>query len=312
MLKLFDEEHLSELRRGYLSSRLFCTLFPGLAELERIYGELPPSQVWHETEVYCAGRLIGSGALELEVIALWNSLLSRYSAFVAPDGHTVQRTPRKAEYTAVCVLTCVCFRLVAEPGEVATWHSAEAVKEILRLISRHPVHCHLYLAQRRREELLEQAGRPIEPEPWVDGVDSGRACRTGGRGPGEGFAQLFRGITLEQWTAFVERCEAEMTFRYRIDRMAYLVTASHKGWLKGPRTIRLSAWLELMNGLLGAEKRMQPAEVSRKWNEMKEKKFYQSALDMRDCTDFCSSNISSSFFKTLRENVMQMNRKYNN
>ena len=54
MLKLIDEEHLKQLRHIYQKSRLYCTLYPALAVLERWYGELAPTQVWHEMEVFCA------------------------------------------------------------------------------------------------------------------------------------------------------------------------------------------------------------------------------------------------------------------
>ena len=85
-MKLFDEERVLELRREYQKSNLFCTLYPALAELERRYDELSPTQIWHEMEVFCAGHLLGSQALEMEVIAHWNTLLKRYSTFITPDG----------------------------------------------------------------------------------------------------------------------------------------------------------------------------------------------------------------------------------
>ena len=43
-------------------SRLFCSLYPALAYLERMYGELSPAQIWHEMEVFCAGRLLGDAS----------------------------------------------------------------------------------------------------------------------------------------------------------------------------------------------------------------------------------------------------------
>lgn len=318
MITLFDDDRLKALRRDYQKSRLFCTLYPGLAELERLYDELSPTQIWHEMEVFCAGRLLGAQALEMEVIDLWNTLLKRYSAFSKPNGDIVSRSPSQAEYTAVCVMTCVSFRLVAEPDELSSWNSTEAVKEILKTIAGHPVHCHLFNAQRNREEWLEESGRMIEREPWVDGVDSRQARNEIKKAEGASdserhalFSSLFFRIALEQWTAFLARCEAEMTFQKKIDRIAYLVMASHKSWLKGPKTIKLATWVKLMNTLLGNEKKMQQAEVSRKWNEMKQEKFYESLLELNNCFDFKSENISDDFFKRLKENVKQMHQIYN-
>ena len=74
MISLFDDERLQELRHEYQTSRLFCSLYPALAYLERMYGELSPAQIWHEMEVFCAGRLLGSQALEMEVIDLKKQL----------------------------------------------------------------------------------------------------------------------------------------------------------------------------------------------------------------------------------------------
>ena len=45
---LLDEETLTKLREEYYDSHLFCTLVYGLSYLQRLYGELPPTQVWHE------------------------------------------------------------------------------------------------------------------------------------------------------------------------------------------------------------------------------------------------------------------------
>lgn len=316
MITLFDDDRLQELRRNYYKSRLFCSLYPGMAELERIYGELSPTQIWHEMEVFCAGRLLGTPALEMEVIDLWNTLLKRYSAFCKPDGEIVSRSPRQAEYTAVCVMTCVSFRLVAEPDQLSTWNSTEAVKEILKKISGHPVHCHLFKAQRNREEWLEGAGSMIEREPWVDGVDIRQARNKIKKAEGasdselhELFSSLFIKITLKQWTAFLGKCESEMTFQKKIDRIAYLVMASHKNWLKGPKTIKVATWVTLMNTLLGENKKMQQSEVSRKWNEMKDEKFYESLMDLNNTFDIKSENISADFFKRLKENVKLMHQK---
>ena len=318
MISLFDDERLQELRHEYQTSRLFCSLYPALAYLERMYGELSPAQIWHEMEVFCAGRLLEAQALEMEVIDLWNCLQRRYSAFSMPDGQIINRTPHQAEYTAVCVMTCVCFRLVAEPDKLSTWNSSEAVKEILKLVANHPVHYHLYLAQRKREQWLEDSGRMIEREPWVDGVDSRQVRNEIRKAEGASedelhtiFNSLYMTISLEQWTAFVGRCEAEMTFQNKIDRIAYLVMASHKDWLKGPRTIKIASWVNLMNNILGDKKKMQQAEVSRKWNEMKSQKFYDSLLELNNRFDFKSDNISADFFKRLKENVKLMHQKYN-
>lgn len=315
MIALFDDDRLQALRRDYQKSHLFCSLYPGLAELERLYDELSPTQIWHEMEVFCAGRLLGAQALEMEVIDLWNTLLKRYSAFSKPDGDIISRSPRQAEYTAVCVMTCVSYRLVAEPDEFSTWNSTEAVKEIIKKIAGHPVHCHLYEAQRNREEWLEESGRIIEREPWVDGVDSRQARIEIKKAEGtsdserhELFSSLFIRITLDQWTTFVGKCEAEMTFQNKIDRIAYLVMASHKNWLKGPKTIKIASWVKLMSAILGNEKKMQQSEVSRKWNEMKQEKFYESLMELNNCFDFNSENISDDFFKRLKENVKQMHR----
>ena len=215
-------------------------------------------------------------------------------------------------------MTCVCFRLVAEPDKLSTWNSSEAVKEILKLVATHPVHRHLYLAQRKREQCLEDSGRMIGREPWVNGVDS-RQVRSEIRkaeGASEDelhkiFNSLYMTVSLEQWTAFVGRCEAEMTFQNKIDRIAYLVMASHKNLLKGPRTIKIASWVNLMNNILGDKKKMQQAEVSRKWNEMKNQKFYDSLLELNNRFDFKSDNISADFFKRLKENVKLMHQKYN-
>lgn len=310
---LFDEERLLELRHEYQKSKLFCTLYPALAELERRYDELSPTQIWHEMEVFCAGRLLGSQALEMEVIALWNTLLKRYSTFITPDGETIERTPREAEYTAVCVMTCVSFRLIAESGDEGN----EAVMEMLKLIGNHPVHVHLYKAQRQREEQLEESGREIERIPWVNGVDHKEALTVIKRATdpsdteqAKWFNPLFLHVTLEEWAAFVKVCEAEMTFQYRIDRIAYLVFASHKHWLKGPKTIHLATWVKLMNSMLGTGKQMQQSEVARKWNEMKNQKFYESLQGMNECAEYQSDKISSKFYKDLVEHVKLMHAKY--
>ena len=66
-----------------------------------------------------------------------------------------------------------------------------------------------------------------------------------------------------------------------------------------------------MNNILGDKKKMQQAEVSRKWNEMKSQKFYDSLLELNNRFDFKSKNISADFFKRLKENVKLMHQKYN-
>lgn len=315
MLKLIDEEHLKQLRHIYQKSRLYCTLYPALAVLERWYGELAPTQVWHEMEVFCAERLMGAAALEMEVIALWNCLLMRYMAFLTPSGQTIGRTPVQAEYTAVCVMTCVCFRLVAEPDSVATWHSTEAVKEILKLIAHKPLHCHLYNAQRQREKALEAAGRPIERIPWVNGVDARRAriamkkAAGGGTKEQEAWARtLLRHITLTEWKALVCQCEQEMHFQHKIDRMAYLVLASHKGWLKNPKTLPIATWVKFMNSLLGEDKKMQQSEVSPKWNSIRKERFYERKSVLEADTTFQGLEFKADFYERLKENVLAMHQ----
>ena len=69
--------------------------------------------------------------------------------------------------------------------------------------------------------------------------------------------------------------------------------------------------MNLMNNILGDKKKMQQAEVSRKWNEMKNQKFYDSLLELNNRFEFKSKNISADFFKRLKENVKLMHQKYN-
>lgn len=313
MIRLFDEDRLFELRKEYQKSKLYCSLYPGLAELERLYGELSPTQIWHEMEVFCARRLLGTQELEMEVIALCNSLLKRYSAFETSEGEQIERSPRQAEYTTVCVLTCVCFRLVSEPDEIGTWNSTEAVKEILKMISTHPVHVHLFKAQRKREEWLESVGNLIKREPWVNGGQEEVAQRTikvaaGGseKSQQELFNGLFKTISLDDWTDFLRTCEKGISFKHNIDRLAYMVLANHKRWLRSPKAVNVSNWVSLMNSLLGTGKKMQATEVSRKLNEMKNEPFYESLLDLNNCFEFTKKNLSQQYFERLKENVKKM------
>ena len=313
---LLDEETLRKLRKEYYeNSPLFCTLVYGLSYLQRLYGELPPTQVWHEVVEFCAHRLEGMKKLEYEVLNLYNCLLERYRTFETPAGETILRSANEATYTTVCVLTCVCFRLVSEPDEAATLHSRKAVVQLLKLIGRHPVHSFLYQEQRFQEESLERDGYLIERTPWFQKcslpkpkpVDSslGPSVKDDRELVGI-FHELFMNISLDDLLQWVALCEEKIFFKNRIDRIAYFVSESQNGWLKKAKSLNVSAWVKLMNAILGPDKAMQASEVNRKWKDLRFEKFIhqRSLLDVQ--LSFQSKNISQKFFDTLRDNVLDM------
>ena len=312
---LLDEETLTKLREEYYDSHLFCTLVYGLSYLQRLYGELPPTQVWHEVVEFCAHRLERMKKLEYEVLNLYNCLLERYRTFETPAGEIILRSANEAAYTTVCVLTCVCFRLVSEPEEAATLHSQKAIVQLLKLIGRHPVHSFLYQEQRIQEESLERDGKLIERTPWFqkcslpkpepDDSSLGASVKEDRQLVGI-FHELFKDISLDDLLQWVALCEEKIFFKNRIDRIAYLVSASQNGWLKKAKSLNVSAWVKLMNAILGPDKAMQASEVNRKWKDLRFQKFAHQRSDLDVQLSFQSKNISLKFFDALKDNVLDM------
>lgn len=313
MLQLLDSEVQAELRRDYLSDKLFGTLFPGLAELERMYNELSPTQVWREAKAI-TDSLSGQDNIGLEVIQTYNDLLKKYTVFQSPDGNTVRRSENQALYTTVCVLTCVNFRLVARPDNLSTEDCDDAIREILGLIGRHAVHAHLYKAQRRREEILDNKNQMIQR---VDCLDSGRSRKEPARlqkmtdsEMSLTFTKLFRSVCFAEWVGFVKYCETNMTFVSKIDRVAYLMFAAQKSWLKSPKTINVQGWTKFMNSIIGSNLQMTQSEVLRKYNAMKSEPFFDSQTKMSETIGFNAINLPQKSFETLKENVKLMHAQY--
>lgn len=308
MIEIFEDEKEYILRQEYFKNKLFCTLFPGLNELRTIYdGELSPTQIWHETEVFCAQRLRGSSSMELEVMDLYNTLISRYSLFVDSNGSYQHRSVYQAEYTAVCVLTCVNFRLIAEPDNPYDCDTSKAIEEILKLIGSHPLHYHLYHAQRKREQQLEDEGKEIELQPWVSQPPSDAKNESAESIMEQIFQKLFnKNVSYQHWVDLVNKCEEEIPFDSKNQRIAYLVMASQKFWLKESNSVNISSWVRMMNGILGADKKMQQADISKKWNEMRTQCFYRSYTAMYEQLNFKSENITEKFYDKLRQNVISI------
>lgn len=308
MIEIFEDEKEYILRQEYFKNKLFCTLFPGLNELRTIYdGELSPTQIWHETEVFCAQRLRGSSSMELEVMDLYNTLISRYSIFVDSNGSYQHRSVYQAEYTAVCVLTCVNFRLIAEPDNPYDCDTSKAIEEILKLIGSHPLHYHLYHAQRKREQQLEDEGKEIELQPWVHQPPSDAENESAESIMEQIFQKLFnKNVSYQHWVDLVNKCEEQIVFDSKNQRIAYLVMASQKQWLKEPMTVNISSWVRMMNGILGNGKEMQQADISKKWNDMRTQSFYHSSSAMYEQLNFKSENITKKFYDKLRQNVQSI------
>ena len=74
MLQILEIEAQEDLRKIYLSDRLYSTLFPGLAALERAYGELSATMVWREA-LAVINKLAGLENIGLEIIQVYNDLL---------------------------------------------------------------------------------------------------------------------------------------------------------------------------------------------------------------------------------------------
>lgn len=308
MIEIFEDEKEYNLRQEYFKNQLFCSLFPGLNELRRLYmGELSPTQIWHETEVFCAQRLRGSSSMELEVMDLYNTLISRYSLFVDSSGSHQHRSDYQAEYTAVCVLTCVNFRLIAEPDNPYDCDTSKAIEGILKLIGSHPVHYHLYHAQRKREQQLEDEGKEIELQPWVHQPPSDAENESAESITEQEFRKFFnKNVSYQHWVDLVNKCEEEIPFDSNNQRIAYLVMASQKQWLKEPNSVNISSWVKMMNGILGADKKMQQADISKKWNDMRTQSFYRSYTAMYEQLNFKSGNITKKFYDKLSQNVQSI------
>lgn len=311
-----QDTQLRELRRKYYGNLLFCSLFPALAELERMYGELPATQVWHEAVVFCDNELRGmEEGLDMEVIELYGRLLERYSVFITPTGEKIERSPRMAEYTTECVMTCLCFLMVSQPDEYDTPVFKRALCEMLKKIGGHPVHMHLFWGQRRREEEMEQRGELIGREPWLDRVVTGygkgkrqtepQLLREGDRSAM--FYDLFKTVTIEHWTAFVAACESEMKFAAKIARFAYLMFAVQKDWLKTPKGVNYTEWTGYMNSLVAADGKMQASEVGKKYRVVVHKPWfgsYTSLLNTFHCWEL--RDFSQAFFQRLKSDVEEM------
>lgn len=314
MLQLLDLDTQCEVRNDYLQDKLFGTLFPGLAELERMYGELSPTMVWRET-LRLTERLKRCKNKSMEVIQIYNNLLTEYQLFTASNGTPIKRTPTQAEYTTICVLTCLNFRLVARPDELTDEDTEDAIMEILDKIGRHPVHAHLYQAQRKREEVLDKRNRKIERidclEPVKPKKESSRVTKMTDGELDKSFSKLFLRVTFAEWVGLVNYCESHMSFTHKIDRVAYLMFAVQKSWMKSAKTIDILLWTTFMNNLLDLSKRMTQTEVSRKYNAIKSQPFFDSYTRLLDAYDYEAPNLALSSFKTLRENVKLMHQYYN-
>lgn len=313
MLQLLDLEVQAELRSDYLSDKLFGTLFPGLAELERMYGELSPTQVWRET-IAITDNLSGRDNIGLEIIQTYNDLLRKYDVFLTPEGNQVTRGENRAMYTTVCVLTCVNFRLVARPDNLSTEDCDDAIREILGLIGRHPIHAHLYQAQRRREEILDKKNQKIVQVDCLNkGIrkkESPRLQKMTDSQLSMLFIQLFRSINFAEWVGFVKYCESNMTFVSKIDRVAYLMFGAQKGWMKSPKTLNAQGWTKFMNSIIGHNLQMTQSEVLRKYNAMKFQPFFDSYSKMTETLNFSAENLPPKSFGTLKENVKLMHTLY--
>lgn len=309
MLTLFEKAIEDQKRDQFLCDHLFQTLYPGLEVLAREYEELSPTQVWDEAQDYCAKKLRGRNAISFEVIDLYNKLLKRYRSFLEPNGTIVERTARQAQYTAICVITCLNFRLTALPEESLTADRQQAIREIISLIGRHPIHIHLIEAQRRREEMLEKTGQVIATSDWLSPQKSLPSnLPTDDDSLTSRFNKFFRQINMQQWRSFVIQCEERISFKCKIDRLAYIVFANQKSWLKYARSLKIAPLCELLAAFTGTKTKMQQSEVSRKLKVITSQKFYDSLFELNQTNNFEQENFSLAFFKTLQQNVNEMHK----
>ena len=307
MLTLFEKAIEDQKRDQFLCDHLFQTLYPGLEVLAREYDELSPTQVWDEAQDYCAKKLRGRNAISFEVIDLYNKLLKRYRSFLEPNGTIVERTARQAQYTAICVITCLNFRLTALPEESLTADRQQAIREIISLIGRHPIHIHLIEAQRRREEMLEKTGQVIATSDWLSPQKSLPSnLPTDDDSLTSRFNKFFRQINMQQWRSFVILCEERISFKCKIDRLAYIVFANQKSWLKYARSLKIAPLCELLAAFTGTKTKMQQSEVSRKLKVITSQKFYDTLFALNQTNNFEQENFSLAFFKTLQQNVNEM------
>lgn len=297
MLQLLDLETQAELRRDYLSDKLFGTLFPGLAELERIYGELSPTMVWTEA-IAVTDKLGGLENIDLEVIQVYNDLKRKYREFLSPAGERIDRSENHADYTTVCVMTCVNFQLVARPDNLSTEDCDNAIQEILKLVGRHAIHAHLYKAQRKREEILDKKNRPADKRRIADKELS------------QLFTQLFRATNFAELTGFVKYCEANMSFTSKIDRFAYMMFAAQKSWLKSAKTFNVQGWTKFMNNILAPNQLLTQSEVSRRYNAIRGESAFDSYTGMVDTFNVQAKNLPAKSYNTLKENVKLMHTMY--
>ena len=227
----------------------------------------------------------------------------------------MNRTDAQADYTAVCVLTCVNYKLVARPDNLSTEDCDDAIREILDIIIEHPVHTYLYVAQRKREIKLDKKKLYI---PQEDCLDKNRMlqeppARYGRLRDSELdtlFSNLFRNVRFENLVGFVKYCESNMTFNSKIERVAYLVFAAQKGWLKSARTLNIQGWTRFMNSILDYSSKLTQSEVLRKYTAVRHEPFFDSFYKLTETLEFSATNLPAKSFTTLKENVRLMHTLY--
>lgn len=313
MITLYTDERLGSLRSEFFCDRLFASIYPGLAFLERFYGELNAVQIWHEMLEVCVPRLKNTSAIELEVIQIYNDLQTRYKLFVQPNGNEILRGDTAAQYTSVCVMTCLNFYLVTLPDASRTFDVESAILQIIDLIGRHPVHRHLYLAQRKRELVYDAQNIEIPRKDWLlkEPPKKGKKIFITDTELLDDFTELFRTIEFADWSVLVKKCETKLTFKAKIDRMAYVVFAAQRNWLKAAHTLNLTKFADMLDAIVGNDKKMQQSEMSRKFAVMSAEEYYDSVTVMRNTMSFESENLSKTYYKALREHVLEMHKIYN-
>lgn len=169
-------ERIETLRTEYFNDPLFATFHTAITRCVTEWEELTPPEVWIETQLVIS-QLRSSPRPDKMVYTIYNELLDRYSVFYSADGATCEaRSKKKAEATAVTVMTCVMFS-VAQP-KVCPKINEQIARNILNLFQKadgsyHSVFEYLYAEQRIDEEQEENQENPVPDINPLEGPTKG-------------------------------------------------------------------------------------------------------------------------------------------
>lgn len=155
--------------------------------------------------------------------------------------------------------------------------------------------------------MLEKTGQVIATSDWLSPQKSLPSnLPTDDDSLTSRFNKFFRQINMQQWRSFVILCEKRISFKCKIDRLAYIVFANQKSWLKNARSLKIAPLCELLAAFTGTKTKMQQSEVSRKLKVITSQKFYDSLFELNQTNNFEQEHFSLAFFKTLQQNVNEM------